>query len=62
MGIPINGYTAYQRNQTTTGCGNCEYCFNGQCIKAERCYGYGYSKTYIVENCKINEHKDKIDE
>ena len=26
-------------NQTTTGCGNCYYCWNGRCAYAARCYG-----------------------
>lgn len=26
-------------NQTTTGCANCYYCWNGQCAYGGRCYG-----------------------
>lgn len=26
-------------NQTTTGCANCYYCWNGRCAYAARCYG-----------------------
>lgn len=26
-------------NQTTTGCGNCYYCWNGRCAYGGRCYG-----------------------
>lgn len=36
-------------NQTTSGCGNCYYCFNGQCIRADRCQGI------VDKNSAINE-------
>ena len=32
-------------NQTTTGCGNCLFYYNGICTKAETCYGYSYTWT-----------------
>lgn len=32
-------------NETTSGCGNCCYYFNGQCTKVDKCMGNSYSVT-----------------
>ena len=41
-------------NQTTSGCGNCYYYFNGQCTKADKCMGSGHSVT-LNHTIGINE-------
>ena len=35
-------------NQTTSGCGNCYYYFNGQCTKADKCTGNTVNRTISI--------------
>lgn len=35
-------------NQTTSGCGNCYYYFNGQCTKVDNCTGNTVNRTISI--------------
>lgn len=43
-------------NQTTTGCGNCYYYFNGQCTKVDKCmHTSNYNTITLNHTIGINE-------
>lgn len=51
-------------NQTTSGCGNCYWYWNGQCTKANKCTGVDYRVIGINEvynpNIRVNECESSL--